>query len=311
MDKTGLETLKERYLKHLAVLNYATSTIRKHLFHLKHFFLYLTEQKIHDISSVTHQTIADYQMRLYQAINKKGAPNTVSSQNNALQTVKSFFRCLAENDYIAGNPAGRISYARRPQKLPRSPLTQNEIKKLLHAPDTRSIIGYRDRTILELLYSTGIRKKEINNLKLTDLDTTQGLLRINHGKGDRDRVVPVGRIACRYLENYIQGIRPELISDPYNHYLFLSLRGNRLSKNTVWEIVKRYARQSRIKKSISPHTLRHTFATEMLKNKANIRHIQEILGHASLQSTQVYTHLGITDLKEVHARCHPREKDKE
>ncbi len=311
MDKTDLETLKERYRKHLTVLNYAPETIRKHLFHLKHFFFYLTEQKIHDILNVTHKTLADYQIHLYQKINKKGEPNTVSSQNNALQSVKSFFRTLAENDYIIGDPARRITYARRPQKLPSSPLTQSEIKKLLHAPDTRSILGYRDRTILELLYSTGIRKKEIMNLTLTDLDTTQGLLRINHGKGDRDRIVPIGKIACRYLESYIHGIRPTLIKDPYNNNLFLSLRGNRLSKNAVWEIVKRYARAARIKKQISPHTLRHTFATDMLKNRANIRHIQEMLGHASLQSTQIYTHLGITDLKEVHARCHPREKDQE
>jgi len=185
------------------------------------------------------------------------------------------------------------------------------VKKVLHAPDTKTVLGYRNGTILEVHYSTGIRKEELNNLLLIDVDYEYGIIRLNQGKGKKDRVVPQGRIACRYLENYITAVRPSLIKDPYNNYLFLSLRGNRLSKNMVWEIVKSYAKKAASKKNISPHTFRHTCATLMLRNRANIRHIQDLLGHTSLDSTQVYASVSIVDLKEVHARCHPRERDKE
>jgi integrase/recombinase XerD len=121
----------------------------------------------------------------------------------------------------------------------------------------------------------------------------------------------LGKIACRYLENYIKSVRPELIRDPYNNHLFISTRGNRLSKNVVWELVKKYAKKAKLKKTISPHTFRHSCATSMLRNRADIRAVQELLGHESLESTQVYTHISINDLKETHKRCHPREKEKE
>jgi integrase/recombinase XerD len=156
-----------------------------------------------------------------------------------------------------------------------------------------------------------VRRGELKNLLLQDVDYTDGLLRINSGKGNKDRVVPIGKIACRYLENYIKAVRPSFIRHPYNNHLFLSLRGNRFSHNALTDMVKSYARKAKIKKNISPHTFRHTCATLMLRNKANVRHIQELLGHASLDTTQVYTSVSIADLKEVHSKCHPREKDNE
>lgn len=306
-----LEHTKDKYREHLTVLGYAKSTINGHIFSLNRFFKYLMDQNVDKIAAVTKEMIRDYQTHLFEEINFKGDPNSVCTQNNKLKVVKAFFRFLAEYDYLAGDPAKDITYAREPQRLPRSILTPSEAKKLLHAPDTKTVLGYRDRTILEVLYSTGIRKEEVNNILLTDVDYKEGFIRINQGKGKKDRVVPIGKIACRYLENYIKAVRPSLIRDPYNNHLFLSMKGNRLSKNIVWEIVKRYAKAAKLKKNISPHTLRHTCATLMLRNQANIRHIQELLGHASLDSTQVYTSVSITDLKEVHSRCHPREKDKE
>lgn len=306
-----LETLKEKYRAHLTILNYAERTVTGHVFYLNRFFKYLKEIHIDGITAIAKDTIRDYQTHLYEEINFKGQPNSVPTQNNNLKVVKSFFRFLCENDYLASNPAKDISYAKTPKRLPRSILTQSEMKKLLHAPDAKTALGYRDRCILEILYSTGIRKEELLNTLLTDVDYNDGFIRINSGKGKKDRVTPLGRIACRYLENYIKAVRPSLIRDPYNHHLFLSMKGNRLSKNMVWELVKRYAKKARIKKNISPHTFRHTCATLMLRNKANIRHIQEMLGHASLDSTQVYASVSITDLKEAHSKCHPRERDKE
>ena len=221
-----------------------------------------------------------------------------------------FLKYLCDAGYLVSDPAKNIEYARQPKTLPRGILSPSEARKIMHAPDVKSVIGYRDRTILEVLYSSGIRKTELRKLTLDDVDYHDGFLRVK-GKGSKERIVPIGRIACRYLENYIKSVRPDLIKDPYNKTVFLSSRGNRLNHNAVWVLVKKYAKKAKIKKNVHCHTFRHTCATAMLKNKADIRIIQELLGHSSLNSTQVYTRVSITDLKQVHKRCHPREKDKE
>lgn len=306
-----MQNLINKYREHLTVINYAQRSIQGRLSTLNHFLQYLEAVKVHDVTAVTKDTIRDYQTHLFEEINFRGRPNAVVTQNVQLGGVKAFFRFLHENDYIVSDPSRDIPYAREPKRLPRSILTQTEAKKIIKAPDTKTILGYRDRTILEVLYSTGIRKEEIRNLLLSDVDYKDGFIRINAGKGNKDRVVPLGKIACRYLENYIKGIRPALVHDTRNDHLFLSVRGNKLSKNMVWEIVKGYTKKAKLKKTVSPHTFRHTCATLMLRNKANIRHIQELLGHASLDTTQVYAQVSITDLKEVHSKCHPREKDKD
>ena len=306
-----LEEYGQKYREHLTVLSLAPGTVKGHCFYLNRFFRYLASVGITEITAVNRDTVGDYQAHCYEEINGKGEPNSVAAQNNALKVVKGFFRFLHENDYLAGDPAKDVGYARQPKRLPRSILTQAEMRRLLHAPDTKTTIGYRDRTIIEVLYSSGIRKEEINSLQLADVDYNDGFVRVNSGKGNKDRVVPLGRIACRYLENYVKAVRPALIRDPHDNSLFLSLRGGRLSKNVVWELVRGYARKARLKKAVSPHTFRHTCATLMLRNKANIRHIQEMLGHASLDTTQIYAQVSIADLKAVHSKCHPREHDRE
>ncbi len=307
----NLEALAEKYRRYLTVLGYAAGTVKGDLFYLRRFFTFLEALGIGDAADVARETVRDYQKHLYEEINSRGEPNSVSSQNSALKAVKGFIRFLRREDYLVSDPACEITYARAPKRLPRSVLTRAEIRKIINAPDTRTVLGYRDRVILEVLYSTGIRKAEINGLLLQDVDCQEGFLRVNDGKGKKDRVVPLGKIACRYIENYVKAVRPSLIRDPHEQHLFLSQRGRRLSKNIVWEVVKRYKKKARIQKKVSPHTFRHTCATLMLRNKANIRHIQEMLGHASLNSTQVYAAVSIADLKEVHRKCHPREKDRE
>jgi integrase/recombinase XerD len=311
MNPNDLTLLAEEFVRSMKIRNLSKQTIKGALWRLGKFLDYLEAQGITRIDGITKDVVRTYQVELYQSINKKGSPNTISYQNTMLSAVKQFLHFLKEHDHIVSDPARDIRFAKEPKRLPRGVLTPSEARKILHAPDTKSVIGYRDRTILEVLYSTGIRKDEINNLTIADVDYTDGFLRVNDGKGKKDRVVPLGRIACRYLENYIETVRPELIRDPYNNHLFLSLRGNKLSKNVVWELIKNYAKAARIKKNVHPHTFRHTCATAMLKNKADLRVIQELLGHASLNSTQIYTHISITDLKEIHKKCHPRERDKE
>ena len=308
---SDLQSLAQKYRENLTVLRFAAGTIKRYLLFIDHFFTYLEGQNISDIAAVNRDILRDYQTHLYETINARGEPNSVFHQNNNIKALKSFFRFLVEDGYLVGDPARDVSYAREPRRLPRSILSQTEAKKVIHVPNTTTVVGYRDRTILEVFYSTGIRRKELINLTLQDVDYHEGFIRINNGKGGKDRVVPIGKIACRYLENYIKAVRPSLIKDPRNNHLFLSFTGTCLSENRVWEIVKIYSKKAKIKKTVSPHTFRHTCATLMLRNKANVRHIQELLGHASLDSTQVYTSVSITDLKEVHRRCHPREKDGE
>jgi integrase/recombinase XerD len=301
----------EKYQQHLLIVNYAARTIESHVFYLNRFMAWLEARGITGITAVTRELVQDYQTHLYEQINRRGEPNSPRSQNQTLSIVKSFFRFLWENDYLAHDPARDVTYAKTPKRLPRSILSGSETKKVIHAPNTRTALGYRDRTILEVLYSTGVRRKELVSLTLQDVDYHEGFVRINSGKGDKDRVVPIGKIACRYLENYVKQVRPMLVRDPGNNHLFLTMRGTTPSFSTIEDIVKKHTKKAKIKKTVSPHTFRHTCATHMLRNKANIRHLQELLGHASLESTQVYAHVSITDLKEVHAKCHPREKDRE
>ena len=298
----------EQYLK---IRNFAKRTIDYTCWKIEKFTAYLKQNNIFNIDMITKKIIRSYQIELYQRLNAKGIQNSVGHQNNMLSAVRQFTRFLYERDYIVSDPARDIQYAKIPKTLPRSILTKTEARRIIHAPDIRTALGYRDRVILEVLYTSGIRKQEIIQLILNDVDYHDGILKIENGKGGKDRIVPIGRIACRYLENYIKSVRPELIKDPYNNHLFLSLKGNRLSKNMIWELVKKYAKKAKIKKNVHPHTFRHTCATAMLKNKADLNTIRKILGHASLNTTQIYTHLNITDLKAVHKQCHPREKDKE
>jgi integrase/recombinase XerD len=310
MGDSSLRTLAAAYIRSLTVRHLSERTIIAASWKLDRFLDYLERCGINQADRITSRTMQGYQMVLFEQLNRRGRPNTVAYQNGLLSTAKSFTRFLKENDYIVSDPGQRVAYAKEPKRLPRGVLTPSEARKIIHAPDTRTVIGYRDRTVLEVLYSSAIRKDELNNLTLADVDYHDGFLRVIEGKGRKDRIVPIGRIACRYLENYIKSVRPELVTDPHNDHLFLTMRGNKFSKNVVWELIKKYTKKAKIRKNVHPHTFRHSCATAMLKNKADIRTIQKLLGHASLDSTQVYTHLSITDLKNVHHRCHPREKDK-
>ena len=200
--------LKEKYCQHLTVIRYAPGTIKRHGYFLNHFLSYLEEQGIHEITQITKDTIQDYQARLYETVNSRGEPNSVFHQNNNLKAVKGFFRFLIENNYLVSDPARDVSYARTPKRLPRSILTGPEAKKVIHAPNTKTATGYRDRAIIEVFYSTGIRRNELINLQLADVDYHEGFVRVNSGKGSKDRVVPIGKIACRYVENYVKAVRP-------------------------------------------------------------------------------------------------------
>lgn len=301
----------ERYREHIAVQNFSKFTIISYLSCLRIFGRYLESCGITDIAAVNKDVLLGYQSHCYHEINDRGEPNCVGTQTNRIKAVKSFFQYLYENGLIVSNPGKDIMFAKMPNRLPRSIVSQAEMKKLLKMPDVRTMIGYRDRAMLELLYTSGLRASELLNLQAADVDYCDGFLRVNAGKGNKDRVVPIGKIACRCLENYIKSVRPSLARDPHDNTLFLSYNGARLDVSTLDRLIREYTARAGIKKNITPHTFRHTCATLMLRNKANIRHIQEMLGHASLDTTQIYTSVTITDLKAVHSKCHPREQDRE
>lgn len=309
MNEQNFETLRDDYITSLKVLNRSDVTINELYRKLGKFFEYLNVNDITRIEQVAENHIKGWQVELYQQVNAKGKPNCIQHQNKMMAAVKQFFRFLVDEGFVATDPTKDIQYAKEPKTLPKSIFTKSEARKILHAPNTNCVFGYRDRTILEVLYSTAIRNKELCNLTLEDVDYHDGYLCIINGKGGKDRVVPLGKIACQYLENYILSVRNELVKDPYNRSLFLTSRGNTMNSDTLWSLVKKYARLAGIKKNVYPHTFRHSCATGMLRNKANIRVIQELLGHAFLNTTQIYAHVSITDLKDVHKKCHPRERE--
>lgn len=220
--------------------------------------------------------------------------------------MKSFFRFLKHGGYLTRNPAEAFEYAREPRTLPRNVLTPREASKIIDSVDTTTALGYRDRTILEVFYATGIRRTELRNLTVANVNLEEELLRINGGKGGHDRVVPLSAVACKFLETYIKGIRPQLASGKSTDRLFLSFRGNPIDAHTICDIAKKYARLAKVKKHVTPHVWRHTCATHLVKNNANLRHVQDMLGHRSLATTEKYLRLTITDLKEAHRKFHPR-----
>ena len=298
--------LFSRYEQQIKIRNYSSRTRASQAGYLRLVSRYLETQKIVDVQAITAAVLNDFQHWLFYEPTHRGTARSVASQNQVLVVIKSLFRFLTEEGFLVKDPAEGLHYAREPQTLPKNVLTPQEARKVIEAPDTMTTLGYRDRAILEVLYATGIRKSELLNLTVADVNLEEELLRINQGKGARDRVVPLSKIACSFLETYIKGIRPELLKNRTSNRLWISQQARPLGKTTLDCLVGKYARVAKIKKHVTPHVWRHTCATHLLQNKANLRHVQEILGHRSLVTTERYLRLTITDLKEAHHKYHPR-----
>jgi len=313
LGEGGTANLLDSYLAHMRALNRNRRTVHAHEARARRFFDWAEARGVRHPEQVAAAVLTDYQRHLSEYINADGRPNSAAVQNQHLAVVAGFFAWAAKAGHVAHNPAAGLEYAREPDRLPRSVLSLTDMRKLLRQPDTSTVLGFRDRTIMEVLYSTGIRRAELLALDIEDANLDAGFLMIREGKGGRDRVVPIGKVACRYVESYLQGIRPELLKqgrDRTTGALFLSARGRRLSRNALNDMVPRYARKAGLGVAVSPHTFRHTCATHMVRNNAGLRHVQEMLGHKKLTTTQEYVRLTVTDLKEAHTRFHPRERDR-
>ncbi|HUV03598.1 MAG TPA: site-specific tyrosine recombinase XerD [Armatimonadota bacterium] len=229
------------------------------------------------------------------------SPNSIGRKLSAIRT---FCKFACREGYLKKDFTANVEGMRGVKKLP-GVLTIEEVSRLLTQPDTRDASGARDRAMLETLYATGVRASELVNLRLSDVNAGVGFIRCM-GKGSKERIVPLGKVAIEYLARYLSNSRPKYARSGSSEYLFLTNRGRKMSRVGFWKIVKKYAARAGITKDVTPHTLRHSFATHLLQGGADLRSIQEMLGHADIATTQVYTHVSREKLKEVYRQSHPR-----
>ncbi|PZN32485.1 MAG: site-specific tyrosine recombinase XerD [Proteobacteria bacterium] len=252
-------------------------------------------------TSIVAATRADVLEFIAWRVEAGARPRSTARQ---LSSFRRFFRYIVREGLIAEDPTAQIAMPKIGRSLPKS-LTEEEVEALLAAPAIEDPLGHRDRTMLEVLYATGLRVSELVNLKASHVNMTQGVLRIV-GKGDRERLIPLGEEAVSWLQRFIDGPRLEILLERQTDYLFPTRRGDRMTRQAFWHIIKRYAQKAGVQKALSPHTLRHAFATHLLNHGADLRVVQMLLGHSDLSTTQIYTHVARERMKELHAQHHPR-----
>src|SRR5213594_1336019 len=297
-----------RYLEALRLTHYAADTVHIRTLYLKYFVAWATARGLTTPAAVTRAALERYQRWLYHYRKRTGTPLSVWSQHGRLVAVKGLFRWLTKQRVLATNPAAELELPRvTAQRLPQ-PLSDGEITDLLARADPTTSIGLRDRAILETGYSTGLRRMELIRLRLYDLDLARGVLAVREGKGRKDRVVPIGERAIDWLQRYLDMSRPQFAVEPDEGTIFLTRRGRPFHPNHLSRLTRDYVVAAGIAKRGACHLLRHTMATAMLEHGADIRVIQEILGHARLTTTQLYTRVSIRLLKTVHTATHPAAK---
>lgn len=276
----------------------APNTLESYGRDLRQYLSYLAENKGIAITETTSATVGGYLLYL-QA--KGRAASTIS---RSLAAIKAFYHFLVREQIIQRDPTINLDAPKQEKKLPRV-LSVEKVVELLEQPDLKTPAGIRDRTMLEVLYATGLRVTELVSLKISDVNLNEGYIRCM-GKGSKERIVPLGTVAMKYLQFYLDNARKFLASDPAEDTLFLNHHGHGLTRQGFWKIIKKYAEMIDADDLITPHTLRHSFATHLLENGADLRAVQEMLGHADISTTQIYTHLTKNRLKNVYDKAHPR-----
>ncbi|MFZ2651068.1 MAG: site-specific tyrosine recombinase XerC [Burkholderiaceae bacterium] len=306
----------EEHFEWMLVTGYSADTIRARRVGLRKFIAWADERSIDDPREITKPMLERYQRWLFyyrkpgSSSDGKtdgkdaGAPLTIGMQYQYLAPLKTWFRWLSREHHILANPAADLDLPRQPKRLPRSTPTVQEVEAILAEAEHDTPQGLRDRALLETLYATGLRRMELVGTAIYDADLTRGLLWVRHGKGGRERVVPLGERAVAWLDKYLTEARPELLAAD-TAALFLSDYGEPVRADYVSDKVKRYMEFAGVHKVGSAHLLRHACATHMLEGGADIRFIQEMLGHASIETTEIYTHVSIDKLIAVHKATHP------
>ncbi len=292
------------FLHHLTLKGYSPVTIKNHHYHIRAFALYLEEKGIDDIAAVTSSHLLDYQTEMFWRMSERKKPYSLSTHCARLCALKRFFHYLTKRSPLMTDPT-KCFKARKPDRLPRTILSIEEVEVLLSQPNVKTFAGKRDRAIMEILYSTGVRHRELSELTLLDVDLIEETLSIRRGKGCKDRVVPLGRAAARYLRIYLKAREKAPASGPA---LFITSYGEKLDYHTYNPILHKYAVLAMIEKPVTCHAMRHTCAVHMLEGGADVRSIQELLGHESIESTQIYLRVSQTELKRIHQKTHPRGK---
>lgn len=302
MESTKVENPEElltNFLNYLAVeKGLALNTLVSYRFDLRDFFSYCHKKELSSPTQINRQTVKAYLLRLHR---KNLTPATISRH---LAAIRSFYRFLLNEERVSIDPTDNLESPPLVQHLPQV-LTLQEVEVLLRQPSPVKPAGLRDKAMLELLYATGMRVSELISLELEHLNLEHGFV-LALGKGSRERIIPLGSAAARYVSLYLTQGRPKLLKNKRTKILFVNQRGTRLTRQGFWKIIKKYARQAGIKKEIAPHTIRHSFATHLLENGADLRSVQELLGHVDITTTQIYTHLTDVRLREVYNQTHPR-----
>jgi len=293
----NLEVLKNKFFEYILLeKGYSIHTKESYEDDLEKFFDFLKKNEIdlYEIEPV------DITLFIAELKNKNYSESTIQRIASSL---KSFLKFLSEREDFKGDPSLLLEIPKKGEKLPYF-LTFEEIEKLISVIDTESLLGLRDRTLIETLYATGMRVSEVLNLKRGDINFEEEIIRVR-GKGERERIVPVNRIALFYLKEYIEKARIKILKGKENEFLFLNRKGGKLSRVGFWKILRKYGLKAKIK-TLYPHIIRHTFATHMLMNGCDLKTLKILLGHSSISTTQIYTHVTKTYLHEVIKKYHPR-----
>lgn len=307
--------LIDAYRQWLLVAGRSESSVRDHVWKLSRFWAFLSERGLMkgeavDLLGVDADALADYQGSLFEAVSERtGKRLSCNTQINLLAYLIAFFRFLERTGRIVLNPADVIKLPRHPRLLPAVLLTTEEMRRLLAQPNVKTVIGFRDRVILEVLWSSAPRLGELVALRVTDINLTEGLVTIREGKNDKQRVLPLGRGACAWVEEYVRHVRPFLVKEGRPcEALFISKMGREMER-TGWSVkLDVYLHRARIRKNFGTHGFRHLLATEMLRHGADLRHIQQMLGHDNLTTTERYLQVVKAELRRVHHQTHPKEQ---
>jgi len=295
-----MELFLKEYLAHIKLeKNLSQNTVSSYKNDLNAFISFLKDSGIDDPSDISSDHIGSF----FKTLKELGLLG--SSSARYFSSLKGFFLYLLKNKYIVKNPIEKITAPRISKKLP-GVLDVNEVEKILSAPDANDKLGLRDKAMLELFYACGTRVSELINIKVNDLFFEDEIIRV-FGKGSKERLIPVGSSAVKWVGEYLKKSRPLLMKKSKSeNNLFLNSRGSKLSRMGIWKIIDRYVKQAGIEKDVHPHTFRHSFATHLLEGGADLRAVQEMLGHADISTTQIYTHIDRDYIKQVHKQYHPR-----
>jgi integrase/recombinase XerD len=298
-----------RYLKRLEATGHAARTVQARRDMARLFIVYTKQAGIRGPERITQSLLSSYLVHRRETANSRRRKDRPRTINSHLLVVRRFLDFLAKEGVVSPSLQAGVEYVKEPETLPRDIPTDSEVRKILAACDTLRSTGYRDRAIIELLYATGIRRQELADLKVADVDLAQGYLRVELGKGGKGRIVPLGRMASDWIRKYLLAIRPELVrGKPDPGWLFVSKSGRKMDGSSILETVRKAATLAGLEKKVTPHALRRACATEMIRRNANPWHVKELLGHEDFRSLDVYAKLTILDLKAAHRKFHPREQ---